>query len=110
MPQVVEVLKYVHEIVETEDLGVAIGGDIKVQETRYRELYGLTKKQIELIIVELRKLRSNQPNLREQIEILERFLVDFDKFAAVARVFPVDREVIVEKEVNKAVLVPTKDS
>lgn len=42
--------------------------------------------------------------------MLEKFLVDFDRFAAVSRVYPVDRERIVEKEVNKAVLVPTKDS
>jgi hypothetical protein len=30
MPQVVEVLKYVHEIVEEETLGVAIGADISI--------------------------------------------------------------------------------
>ncbi len=28
MPQIVEVLKYVHEIVETEELGVAVGVDV----------------------------------------------------------------------------------
>jgi hypothetical protein len=31
MPQVVEVLKYVHEIVEEQTLGVAVGVDITVQ-------------------------------------------------------------------------------
>jgi hypothetical protein len=51
MPQIVEVLKYVHEIVETEDLGVAIGVDVQVQELRYRESYGITKKQIEILLV-----------------------------------------------------------
>ena len=29
MPQVVEVLKYVHEIVEEETLGIAVGVDIR---------------------------------------------------------------------------------
>jgi hypothetical protein len=36
MPQVVEVIKYVHEIIEEETLGVAIGVDVKVQEIRYK--------------------------------------------------------------------------
>ena len=36
MPQVVEVLKYVHEIYEEETLGVALTGDVSVAETRYR--------------------------------------------------------------------------
>jgi hypothetical protein len=31
MPQVVEVLKYVHEIVEEESLGVAVGVDVYTQ-------------------------------------------------------------------------------
>jgi hypothetical protein len=36
MPQVVEVLKYVHEISETEGLGVGLTGDVQVQDARYR--------------------------------------------------------------------------
>ena len=31
MPQVVEVLKYVHEICECDNLGVGLTGDIEVQ-------------------------------------------------------------------------------
>lgn len=36
MPQVVEVLKYVHEIVEEQTLGVAVGIDISIQEAKYK--------------------------------------------------------------------------
>lgn len=110
MPQVVEVLKYVHEIVETEGLGIAVGVEIGVQEAKYRELYGLTKKQIEVLLIELRKLKNNQPDFRGYIDLIEKFLIEFDRFAAVQRIVAVDREIIVEKEINKAVLVPTKDS
>lgn len=46
MPQVVEVLKYVHEIYEEDGLGVALTGDLQVAELRYRELYGNSKKQL----------------------------------------------------------------
>lgn len=57
----------------------------------------------------MRQLRNSQPNLRGVIEIIERFLVDFDRLAAAQRVVSVDREKIVEKEVTKGVLVPTNN-
>ncbi len=36
MPQVVEVLKYVHEILEQEDLGVSV--DIGVEASEYKKI------------------------------------------------------------------------
>lgn len=36
MPQIVEVLKYVHEIVEEQTLGVAVGVDIQTQEFKFK--------------------------------------------------------------------------
>lgn len=110
LPQVVEVLKYVHEISESEDPGVALSGDIVESERVYKELYGVTKGQLNLILSELRRLRQTQPALAQQIDLLERYLTDFDRLAAAQRIVPVDKEVIVEKDVTKAVIVPTKDS
>ena len=109
MPQVVEVLKYVHEIYEDDGLGVALTGDLQVAELRYRELYGNAKKQLELLLVELRQLKTSQPGLRGIIEIIERFLLEFDRLAAAQRVVAVDREKVVEKEVSKGVLVPVNN-
>ena len=42
--------------------------------------------------------------------MLERFLIDFDKLASVQRIIGIPEEKIVEKIVDHAVLVPTKDS
>ena len=56
MPQVVEVLKYVHEVCETESLGCAVNVNVQAQEARYRELYSGAKTQIDILLVELRKL------------------------------------------------------
>ena len=50
MPQVVEVLKYVHEIVEEETLGVAVGVDIRVQEAKYKQLYAKVRVHFETIL------------------------------------------------------------
>jgi hypothetical protein len=60
-------------------------------------LYGNAKKQLEILLVELRQLKSSNPNLRGVIEIIERFLLEFDRLAAAQRVVAVDREKIVEK-------------
>lgn len=91
LPQVVEVLKYVHEISESEDPGVALSGDIVESERVYKELYGVTKGQLNLILSELRRLRQTQPALAQQIDLLERYLTDFDRLAAAQRIVPVDK-------------------
>ena len=110
MPQVVEVLKYVHEIVEEETLGVAVGVDISVQEARYKELYSQIRIHFETVLIELRKLRVNNPALKIQIDIIEAFLVELEKIMQFQRIVQVEKEKIVEKEVNVPVLVPTRDS
>lgn len=61
-------------------------------------------------MVELRRLRTTQPALAGHIDLLERYLTDFDRLAALQRIVPVDREKIVEKDVTRSVLVPVKDS
>jgi hypothetical protein len=109
MPQVVEVLKYVHEIAESETL-VAVSTDIAVQEARYRDLYGKLKIQFDVLIVELRKLKASNPALRVVIDAVETYLVEFDKIAAFQRIIKVPTQVEVEKEVFRPILVPTKDS
>ncbi len=110
MPQVVEVLKYVHEIVEETTLGVAVGVDINVSEIRYKELYGQIRIHFETVLAELRKLKVQTPGLKVQIEIIETFLIELDKIIQFPRFYQVEKEKIVEKEINKPILVPTKDS
>ena len=110
MPQVVEVLKYVHEIVEEETLGVAVGADISISEVRYKELYAQLRIHFETVLAELRKLKVNTPGLKIQIEIIETFLAELDKLIQFPRFYQVEKEKIVEKEVNRPVLVPTETS
>ena len=67
MPQIVEVLKYVHEVVETEELGVAVGVDVMTHEQRYKVLVKDLKTNLDIILAELRKMKGNNPGLRLQI-------------------------------------------
>jgi hypothetical protein len=110
MPQVVEVIKYVHEIVEEETLGVAVGVDISIQEARYKEIYGSLKVRFETLLVELRRLRTKHPELKVAIDVVEKFLIEWDRFAQFQRIVAIEREKIVEVEHNVPVLVPTRDS
>lgn len=109
MPQIVEVLKYVHEIVEEETLGVAVGVDISVQEARYKELYGKIKVHFEGVLVELRRLRTSNPGLKVQIDMIEAFLVELQKIIAFPRIVQVEKEKIVEVDKNVPILVPKLD-
>jgi len=79
-------------------------------EIRYKELYGQIRIHFDAVLVELRKLKVSNPNVKIQIEIIETFLTELDKIIKFPRFYPVQKEVIVEKEVTKPVLVPTKDS
>lgn len=96
MPQVVEVLKYVTEICEVDSLGVAIEDlTVQQQEIKYKEIYVNTKSHMEILLTELRKLRTKEPSLVVVIEIIEKFLVEFDRLAQMRRVVGVKEDRIV---------------
>jgi hypothetical protein len=67
MPQIVEILKYVHEVVEEETLGVAVGVDIATHEQRYKLLVKDMKGQLDLLLAELRRLKSSNPAFKVQV-------------------------------------------
>ena len=64
---------------------------MQVAEVRYRELYGNAKKQLEVLLIELRKLKTSNPGLRATIEIIEKFLLEFDRLAAGQRIVTVNQ-------------------
>lgn len=111
MPQIVEVLKYVHEVTEKEELGVAVGIDVATHEQRLKILTKDIKVNFDVLLVELRKLKQSSPNLKIQIEMIERFLAQLEEFILYPKIFQVPKEKIVEKIVEKdrVVTLPTQD-
>lgn len=111
MPQIVEVLKYVHEVVEEETLGVAVGVDVSSHEQRYKLLVKDIRVQLDLLIADLRKLRTGNPNLRAQIEGIEAFLAQLEQFILFPRIVEVPKivEKIVEVEKDRIVHLPKQD-
>ncbi len=111
MPQIVEVLRYVHEVIEEETLGVAIGVDVQTHEQKYKLLTKDIKVQLDLLLVDLRKLRSSNPNLQGQITLVEGFLAQLEQFILFPRIVQVPKivEKIVEVEKEKIVTLPKDD-
>jgi hypothetical protein len=91
MPQIVEVLKYVHEITEKEELGVAVGVDVASYEQRLKILSRDIKGTFDLLLLELRKLIKSNPNLKIQIELIEKFLVQFEEFILYPKIFQIPK-------------------
>ena len=50
MPQIVEVLKYVHEVCETEELGVAVNVEVGAHEQKYRTLSKNIKAELDILL------------------------------------------------------------
>jgi hypothetical protein len=70
MPQVVEVLKYVHELAESNSTLGLLGPEQAEMEGRLRELSGRMTNDSEKLLVELRRLRNSQPSLKNAIDLL----------------------------------------
>lgn len=91
MPQIVEILKYVHEVTEQETLGVAVGVDVQTHEQRYKLLVKDVKVGLDGLLLEIRKLKVSNPNLKIQIEMIESFLLQLDQFILFPRIVEVPK-------------------
>ena len=95
MPQIVEVLKYVHEVFEEETLGVAVGVEVSTHEQKYKVLTQNLKSNISILLIEMRKMRNTNPGLGVQVDVIERFLTELEQFILFPRIVQVPKEVIV---------------
>jgi len=111
MPQIVEVLKYVHEVMEEETLGVAVGVDVSTHEHKYKLLTKDIKVQLDLLLTDLRKMRSSNPALQGQITLIEGFLAQLEQFILFPRIVEVPKivEKRVEVEKDRIVSLPGRD-
>lgn len=111
MPQIVEVLKYVHEVVEEETLGVAVGVDVSTHEHKYKLLTKDIKVQLDLLLTDLRKMKSSNPALQGQVTLIEGFLAQLEQFILFPRIVEVPKivEKIVEVEKDRIVSLPKDD-
>ncbi len=71
---------------------------------------GNFKGQMELLLVELRKLKTTNSSVRIQIEMIEKFLAEFQNFLLYPRIHQIIKQEQVEKVVerDRPVLVPVE--
>ena len=75
--------------------------DVSVHEQRYKLLAKDMKVQFDLLLAEIRRLRGSNPNLKMQIDIIEKFLAEFEQYIQYPRIVQVNHDKIVEKIVEK---------
>ena len=110
LPQIVEVVKTIHEISEVQSLGVA--RDIEV-EVHTKEYVGLTKDlkgEIASLLASFKAKVRSQPDLKILIENMEKYLIILDKWIKFPKIIEVPKEVEVTVEKDRPVLIPTRDS
>jgi hypothetical protein len=96
MPQVVEILKYVHELIDSEELDLNI--DVSIEAQEYKRLGEDLEKGFADFLVELNKVKSLQPSAAQRIAMIEQYLVKFRRFIKYPKIHEIIREKVVEKE------------
>lgn len=104
MPQVVEVLKYVNQIIENDGLDINV--DVSVEAVEYRKIGEELEKGFAEFIAELAKIKSLQPSAAQRITLIEQYLAKFRRFIKYPKIHEIIKEKIVEKEKEKIVKIP----
>ena len=88
-----------------------MGVDVASHEQRYKMMSKDLKVNLDVLLTELRKMKANNPGIKLQIEIIEKFLAELEQFILFPRIVQVPKEKIVEKIVEKdrIVTLPTQD-
>lgn len=110
LPQIVEVLKHIHEITDNNISGIGLGIaefgiDVQVHTNDYIALCTNLRNKLKDMLVTLRREGNNET--RDNIEKLTLLLNDLIRFPNIVQI---PRIVNKEVEVEKVVLVPTKDT
>lgn len=70
MPQIVEVLKYVHELAEEDDLTASLSIDVSVEAQEYKKLGEDLERGFADFLGELNKVKSLQPSAAQRIAMI----------------------------------------
>ena len=103
LPQIIEILKHVHDISEIHKLGVAVGVDIDVHRRDYLLVCRTLRESLEKIRLSLR----GNIQFQAQLALIDELLPLILQLIEFPTIVQVSKEV--EKIVEKPVLVPTRD-
>ena len=95
MPQIVEVLKHVHEIVEEDNINILC--DLDVEVTQYKEMSVALEREMPTFLEEIRRLKTSG-QYSGRIDFLQRYVSEFKRYLAHPKLFQKIREVKTEPE------------
>ena len=102
MPQVTEVLKYVTELVENDEMavggGIDVNVDVSVEVQEYKRLGEDLERGFADFVAELSKIKSMQPSSASRITMLEQYLAKFRRFIKYPKIHEIIKEKVVEKD------------
>ena len=90
---------------------MAVGVDVATHEQRYKLISKDLKANLDILLIEIRKMKGSNPQLKIQIEIIEKFLAQLEEFIIYPKIVQIPVEKVVEKvvEKDKLVTLPTSD-
>lgn len=68
MPQIVEVLKYVHELIDNDEININV--DVSVEAQEYKKLGEELERGFGDFLAELNKVKSLQPSAAQRIALI----------------------------------------
>lgn len=96
LPQIVEIVKNIHHIAEVNQLGVAVDVDVNVQTEKFLGVSTELKKSLVELLGTFRSNVGRQPDLKNLIVIIEKYLKLIDDWIAFPKLIEVEKEVIKE--------------
>lgn len=78
MPQIVEVLKYVHEIIEEDNLKILC--DLDVEVTQYKDMSLTLERELPSFLEEMRKIKVSSPQSSRSIDLVEKYISEFKRY------------------------------
>lgn len=89
LPQIMEILKHVHDVTEIQQLGVAVGVDVDVHRRDYVQVCTGLKEGLDKLLLVLRGTGVKPAEMKAQIALIEELIpmiVELIKFPTIVQV------------------------
>jgi hypothetical protein len=91
MPQIVEVLKYVHELAEEDNINILMDLDVEVNE--YQKISSGLDRELEPFLDDLRRMKASSPQNASRIDGIERYVQLLRRYLKHPKLFEKIKEV-----------------
>jgi hypothetical protein len=110
MPQIHQVTQHIIDVQEEGNPGVAVDIEFSEHQAQYNKLYGNLKKDTDALIIELRAMKKANPQLKDNLEQIEGYILQLDEITAFPKIVQVTKDKFVNRDVPVPVLLSKKTS